>query len=198
MRRKFTRQGLALPSTAKCHERWLRSIAWLGGEVAGHVLVHDGVVVGVGVPGELLALEMDVAVGIDVVVVVPLGAPQFGQSVALVIEAGEGHHAVQGEVVRCVKTHIGIGGVETVAAQPHGSVMLTGVELAQVQDVDYCVVLVDGGEVDIETVWVFTCRQLVGHECDVVVDGTHADELSAVGYVALGTLGKAGALLLAQ
>lgn len=134
------------------------------GQVAGLEFLDDGVVDAVGVVGFLLAGEIEVAVAGDLVVVVPLDAPALGEGVVLEVDAGQGHHAVHGEMVLAVEGDTAVEGIEPVAAEAHRTLMLAGVELAQVDGIDDCAVIAMGHQIDLEETAFIISGHLIGCE----------------------------------
>ena len=126
--------------------------------VARLVLFDDGVVNAVGAIGFLLFYEVEMTVFGYLVMVVPLDPPRFGEGVVFEIKVGECHHAVHGEMACIIEGDAGISGVETVAAEAHRALMLSGVKSAQIDAVDTVAVFVNGHQMDLKVVGVFAQR----------------------------------------
>ena len=133
-------------------------------QVAGLEFLDDGVVDAVGAVGFLLAGKIEVAVASYLVVVVPLDAPALGEGVVLEVDAGQGHHAVHGEMVLAVEGDTAIEGIEPVAAEAHRPLMLASVELVQVKGVDDCAALAVGHQIDLEEAAIIISGHLIGYE----------------------------------
>ena len=133
--------------------------------------------------GFLLGLEDEVTFFVNLVVVVPLDTPHLGELVILEEEAGERHHAVQGEMLVIIKDERGIGGVKAVAAKSQGHLVFAGVELVQVNEINYLVLVVADDKKYFKVIRFLAQRDSIGRKAHAVIHRPLSDELRACRHI---------------